>query len=230
MLPADEAAHLRTVLRLVPGDEVGIFDGRGREAVGRVAAVGKGDVVIDQVAVVPAAPEPPVALTVALGVLKGDAMDHAIRDATVLGAGTIAPIVTARVIGGVARRRSTPADRWRRVALAAAKQCGRAVVPQIEPVADLASVLSAADSGPVIYGAEPGAGNAIDAAALGPAPSRALLLIGPEGGWAKEELAMLTSHGAIGLRAGPRTLRAELAVVVMVSVIWEQWGWQGQAE
>ena len=86
--------------------------------------------------------ELPIAITVAPAVLKGDAMDALIRDATMLGATAIAPIVTARtVVPARASASATVVERWRRVALASAKQCGRSVLPAVDAARPLAAAL-----------------------------------------------------------------------------------------
>ena len=130
-LPADEALHATRVLRLRPGASIRVFDGRGREFDGVVLAADKHvDVRIDAEAA--AVPEPAVAVTLAHAVLKGDKMDGVVRDAVMMGAAAIRPIVTRHSeasLAGLARGQRV--ERWRRVALASAKQCGRAIVPEV---------------------------------------------------------------------------------------------------
>ncbi len=81
-LPPDESRHLTRVLRLRAGDRVIVFDGRGRQAEARVETTGK-TVAVRIGRPVPAVPEPLVAVTLAQAVLKGDAMDQVVRDATI---------------------------------------------------------------------------------------------------------------------------------------------------
>src|SRR5438093_720019 len=82
----EEAHHFLHVLRLEPGAAIGVFDGRGREWTARAISPAKrGDVAVELIAEVPPAPEPPVRVTLGVGVLKGDHMDGVVRDATMLG-------------------------------------------------------------------------------------------------------------------------------------------------
>ncbi len=226
-LPAEEAHHLRHVLRIGPESEVLIFNGLGDEWLGRVVSLGKGRAVSIALLrqVVPAA-EPPVRVAVAIGVLKGDQMDVVVRDATMLGAASILPVTSAHVSAPPpAWKTGAAAKRWRRLAVASAKQCGRAVLPDIRPVQPLETVIDAA-SGTRLMCVEPGAGNppVTDLKTL-PRPSTALLLIGPEGGWAGSEIQSAVQRGVNLVNLGPRTLRAETVPAVLLAALWTVGGW-----
>jgi 16S rRNA (uracil1498-N3)-methyltransferase len=221
----EEAHHLAHVLRLQPGDGVGLFDGMGGEWVGFVQTVTP-DVTVEVVDVASPAPEPPVRVTLAVGLLKGAQMDAVVRDATMLGAFAIAPMVTQHV--AVSRRAwqaGQALERWHRVALASARQCRRAVIPAIGPVMAFETVLVECGADAIVMCVEPG--HLIDAAMAGPgpAPASALVLVGPEGGWATDEVEQAVRCGARLMPLGPRTLRAETAPTVALSVLWTHWGW-----
>ena len=224
-LPADEAHHLTRVLRLEVGVEVAVFNGRGGEWAGRVAGIDRTAVSVALERPVEPVAEPPVQITLAVGVLKGDQMDQVVRDATALGAQAIAPLASAHVtVPPRAWASGRIVDRWRRVAVAAAKQSGRAVVPDVRPIAAFDDVLAAAGTDLVLIAVEPAARGIADAD-LTLRPRAALALVGPEGGWSPDELARAAAHGARAVRLGPRRLRAELAPAVLLSSLWTQWGW-----
>jgi len=225
VLPADEAHHLAHVLRLGPGDDLTVFDGIGGEWRARVASVSRRAVTIDVGDPVKAVPEPKVAVTLAIGVLKGDQMDTVIRDAVALGVRAIAPLASAHV-AVPARAWQAPAasERWRRVALAAARQTGRAVVPLVLPVAPISDVISRIGDARVYICVEPARSTAHDKADK-QRPASAVLFVGPEGGWSDAEIDVVTRFGARRLTLGPRTLRAELAPIVALSALWTEWGW-----
>jgi 16S rRNA (uracil1498-N3)-methyltransferase len=227
-LPPEEAQHLLRVLRLEKGDEIRVFDGRGREHVARVEGLTKSDAIIRVGAPAPAAAEPRVSLTLAQALLKGDKFDEVVRDATMLGVARIQPLLTARC--EVPRVRSGDTgrvDRWHRVAVSSAKQCGRAVVPDVMPVASLAEFLSGSSTAFTVMLAEPALASA-SSRELAPwqraQPGSASLLIGPEGGWADEEHALAERHQASMLTLGTRTLRAERAALVALAVLTHAWG------
>ena len=225
-LSADESHHLVNVLRAKVGDEVVLFNGRGREWRARVAAVDRAQVTVELIEPHVAVAEPPVAVTVAVGLLKGDQMSAAVRDVTMLGAVAIVPFVSDHTSVPVRDDRDRSIERWQRVALASAKQCRRAVVPVIRPVAGLESVL-VAEAGSRICCVEP-AVTADWASRFEPAnrSATATVCIGPEGGWSARDLECLRANGATALDLGPRTLRAETAPTVALSVLWSQWGWR----
>jgi 16S rRNA (uracil1498-N3)-methyltransferase len=224
-LPRGEAHHLARVLRLAPKTEVVIFDGRGREWLGRVAEVGRITVTVDLVAPRDPAPEPPVRVTLALGVLKGDQMDNAVRDATMLGVSVVSPFVSAHVAVAERAWRARSIERWQRVAEASAKQCRRPVVPVVQPVVRLDELLAGARAALRIVCVEPAqTGDSVPGPPL-PRPADALVCVGPEGGWAPEELAMADEAGCRRLTLGPRTLRADAAPLVALTVLWTWWGW-----
>ncbi|MFI5177088.1 MAG: 16S rRNA (uracil(1498)-N(3))-methyltransferase [Vicinamibacterales bacterium] len=224
-LPEDEAHHLTHVLRLGAGAKVAVFDGTGNEWIGQVASADRRQATIElEAAIVPAA-EPPVHITLAVGVLKGDQMDAVVRDATALGVAAIVPIESAHVtVPARAWRSGAAVARWQRVAVAAAKQSRRAVLPAIASVVPFEQVVTRGDTSATIMCVEPARGRSARVLDR-PRPDAAWLLVGPEGGWSDEEVDLAFAGGAEPLVLGPRTIRAELAPVVALSVLWTRWGW-----
>lgn len=224
-LPADEAHQLKHVLRLRVGDEVAVFDGAGREWAGRVAASGRNGVSVTLRHQIDPVPEPGICVVLAIGLLKGDQMDSVVRDATMLGVAEIIPMITAHVaVSGRARESEKATSRWSRVAIASARQCGRAVVPRIAQMSPFETVLRETARDQTVIATEP----AVASAAVLLAPERpraALVLVGPEGGWSREEIELALLEGARPRQLGPRTLRAESAPIVLLSALWTEWGW-----
>ena len=222
-LPPDEAHHLTRVLRLESGAIVGVFDGRGTEWRARVETAGKAGV---QVSLLEPAPSrrPAVDITLIQAVLKGEAMDDVVRDATMMGISAIQPILSSRT---TVKAAAMPAavERWRRVALASAKQCGAAKLPDIGDVINLEEWLpeSLRDAFILVEPSVAVAPVTIRQLAVAPVPSRALLLVGPEGGWTEEEHERATMAGCMPLSLGPMTLRAAavpLAATAALLGIW----------
>ncbi len=228
-LGPDESHHLVHVLRLGVGATVSVFDGRGGEWAAEVAAVGKRDVRLDRRDPIVPVGEPPVRVVLGVGLLKGDHMDEVVRDATMLGVQAIAPCVSDHVVVPSRIWRGEAAlGRWRRVAIASARQCGRAVVPAIEPAVSFDELLDRANVDVRLVAVEPGAPGAatVEPASLGK-PSAALALVGPEGGWSAAEIDRARARGATLVRLGPRTLRADAAPTVLLAALWTSWGWGG---
>ncbi|HEX6463309.1 MAG TPA: RsmE family RNA methyltransferase, partial [Vicinamibacterales bacterium] len=122
-LDADETRHLAHVLRLGIGEEVTVFDGAGREFRARVERVTRDGAELALIEASDPAPEPAVRVTLAQAALKGEKMDDVVRDATMMGVAVIEPVITAHTIAHL-KPGSTP-ERWRRIAVASAKQCRR---------------------------------------------------------------------------------------------------------
>jgi 16S rRNA (uracil1498-N3)-methyltransferase len=225
-LDEDDASHLVRVLRLVPGSEVRIFNGGGLERVARVELADKRGVVLRVIGSVDPAPELPFPLTLAQAVLKGDGMDDVVRDAVMLGVTRIVPVLTTRSESSLAQlERTHRLDRWHRVAISSAKQCGRAVVPSVGPVQSLEAVLQ--DPGERYLLVEPRAAASVVAPRElrpGAPTDGAVVMAGPEGGWTPEELRLSEAKGARLVTLGGLTLRADAAARVALPVLRFVWG------
>lgn len=223
-LAADEAAHLGRVLRLRAGDAVRVFDGRGHEWRAIVASARGAAVTVTLGAPAAPAAEPPRRYTLAPAVLKGDGTDDVIRDAVMLGAARLMPFVAARSETRLATvRRGERSARWQRIAVAAAKQCGRAVVPAIDPVVDFGAVVTAAADEVRLLLVEPAL--AADARPITsvPPPAAVTLAIGPEGGWTEAEVADARRLGWTAVRLGARTVRAAAMALVALAACQAVW-------
>ena len=209
-----------------------VFDGVGHEWAGTLHEIGARRVTVAVDRAVEITPEPPTEVTLAVGLLKGAQMDTVVRETTMLGAAAIIPLVSARVVAPARARVEAARERWRRVAVQSSKQCGRAVVPIVRDPAGLEAVLADATYDVRVMLAEPGTDVPADRPAAparpqaGPRRPRALLLIGPEGGWTADEVRLAASRGAQLWRLGPRTMKAETAPTVALAALWTLWGWQ----
>jgi 16S rRNA (uracil1498-N3)-methyltransferase len=227
-LPKDEAEHLTRVLRLGVGDQIAVFDGRGREFLARVSDARRRDVRVQLLSPLEPTPEPAVALTLAQAILKGDKMDDVVRDAVMLGVHAVQPIVTKRSeVTVAALLRGARVERWNRVALASAKQSRRAVVPEIRTPLAFADFLR--EPGPELrlMLVEPGTPEEVAplrALRQAPTPLDAAVWVGPEGGWDEAERSAARGVGARLMSFGARTLRADavpIAVISALTLLWD---------
>jgi 16S rRNA (uracil1498-N3)-methyltransferase len=219
-LAADEARHLREVLRLKPGDEVSVFDGAGKEFRARVAQARRESAELDlDEEIAPARPESPLQLTLAVALLKGEKFDLVVQKATELGVTKIVPLITR--YADIKLRDESDASkrvaRWQRIALEAAKQSGRAVVPTIHEPARFSSVLS--PSNPcLLFSEKAGHGlTQIDTHTV-------TAIVGSEGGWSDEELEEARATGAQIVTLGGRILRAETAAITAAALLQHRFG------
>jgi 16S rRNA (uracil1498-N3)-methyltransferase len=220
-----ETRHLARVLRLEAGDTVVATDGAGHDYTVRLDAVrprASGIVV----GVADAAAESPLAVTLVQGVPKSDKLEAIVRAATELGVARIVPALTARSVVRMADRQTgARVARWQRVAREAAKQCGRAVVPEVTPPRELEACLDEARDVDVSLclwekPASPlGAALATDAR-----PRRVAVLVGPEGGLEPREVDAARARGWRVVGLGSRILRTETAGPAIIAVLQSHWG------
>ena len=163
--------------------------------------------------------ESPLRLTLAQAVLKGAHTDMVVEKSTELGVTAIALFTCART---VARPPAERLERWRRIAASAAKQSGRTRVPEIRGPLDLAVVLqSAAAEAAVLLHSEAAPWRRVLPAA---APPAATVIVGPEGGFAEDEVDSARRAGCLLAGLGPRILRGETAGITAVALLQHLWG------
>ena len=228
VLSADEARHLREVLRLKIGDAVRVFDGIGHEYSAVVEKAMRESAVLElNDELTPSSPESPLRLTLALALLKGDKFDLVVQKATELGVTAITPVVTRfadvrlRDDADAAKRVS----RWQRIALEAAKQSGRAVLPAINSPTEFATLIEGKleDEGLRVMFAERHGVALSDLRVAGTVGS-VTALIGSEGGWADEEIESARSNGWQIVTLGGRILRAETAAIALTALLQHLYG------
>jgi 16S rRNA (uracil1498-N3)-methyltransferase len=233
VLSAEESRHLRDVLRLRAGDEAFVFDGEGREFACSVEDAGGRRQGAARLSVrgeaEPLRPESPLELALAVGLLKGEKFDLVVQKATELGAARVVPVVTQRADVRLRDERDAAArvERWRRLALEAAKQSGRARLPLVAPPAPFIDFVSSPprEGGLRLLFAERG-GRGLDEAvgARTEPPTSVDALVGPEGGWDDAELDAARRHGWLLVTLGGRTLRAETAALAVAALIQHRFG------
>lgn len=207
-LPEDLSHHLTRVLRNAPGESILLFDGRGRtcpavlgNARGKRLHATAGPPEVCE-------PEPVPRIHLAVSLPKGARADTLIEQATALGVHAIHPVLARR-----SENRHHRLDRWRRIAAASAGQCARDFLPEITPPQPLPELLGG-DLPRERFLAHR------DAPALDrtEAPAAALL-VGPEGGFTADEIAMAEDHGFLSRSLGPRVLRTETAAAAGIVLL-----------
>ena len=206
-LPDEEGHHLFKVLRARAGETIEVVDGSGRLYVAELAEGREATVTGER-----PVPADEGRVTLYQAVPKGRHMDLVVEKATELGAGTIVPLQTEH---GVVRldRGDGKVERWRRVALAAARQSQRLRIPQVTDAMPFAgAVREAGEAGVLLH-------NGPDLPPLEDAvPNGAVsLFVGPEGGFSESELALALEEGVRLASLGPFRLRSETAGMVAVA-------------
>ncbi|MBK7394286.1 MAG: 16S rRNA (uracil(1498)-N(3))-methyltransferase [Chloracidobacterium sp.] len=219
-LDADETRHLRDVLRLKIGDEVSVFDGAGKEFACTINEIGKKETVLAVTgAIEPSSPESPFAITIAATVLNGEKYDLIVQKAVELGVTKLIPLITIRcdVKQKDAARRL---ERWRRIAMEATKQTGRAKLMEITEPAAFDKLLGELNGENAILFSER---DGVDFSTI-TADKKITALYGPKGGWDDVELKMAAEHDINIVTLGGRTLRAETAAIAITAILQHRFG------
>ena len=236
-LAREETLHLRSVLRLKAGDEAFVFDGEGREyacVVACEATAGRAPETLTlevRAQVEPERAESPLDLTLGVALLKGEKFDLVVQKATELGVCRIVPVETKRADVRLreGREATERVARWRRLALEAAKQSGRARLPEVcAPVAfqalieaeTTATTSAGAGNARRLFFTERGGRGLVETIAEWTArPVKLTALVGSEGGWDDAEIAQAVAAGWHAVTFGGRTLRAETAAIVVTGLL-----------
>lgn len=217
-LTSDEARHLREVLRLKAGDEVQVFDGEGKEFRAAVSQARREFAELEIRDEIEAMrPESPLELTLAVALLKGEKFDLVVQKGTELGVKRFIPLVT-RYADIKLRDESDAAKRvarWQRIALEAAKQSGRAVVPEVLMPVPFGTVIG--DNSCLMFSEREGQRLNMDLKTI-------IAIIGSEGGWSDEELDQARAANVPIVTLGGRILRAETAAIATAALLQHRYG------
>ncbi len=216
-LSAAAAAHVSRVLRLEPGDELTLFDGRGGQYPGTLLEARGATVQVRAGKPEAVERESALGITLVQGISRGERMDWVLQKATELGVRTIVPVITERsVVKLDAVQRAKKLQHWRGIAIAACEQCGRNRVPDIAQPLELAHWLASREPGAGEWLLDPAADQSLGKIAR---TDEVTLLIGPEGGLSPLERQRAREAGLRAARLGPRVLRTETAAIAAIAVL-----------
>lgn len=223
-LPDAAAHHASRVLRLTVGDPVILFNGAGGESDAQISSMGKDHVAVRVGRGRAREAESPVQVTLVQGLSARERMDFTLQKAVELGVAEVFPVEMRRSVMRLADERATRrVEHWQNLVVAACEQCGRNRVPVVHPVSALPDWLGAhrAQGSEQRVVLSPSAEARLRDLST---PQKVVLLAGPEGGFAPEELEMVSSCGFRPIRLGPRILRTETAAVAALAAIHTLWG------
>lgn len=219
LLSLDETRHLRDVLRLKETDEIRIFDGKGKEFLCRIERIEKAQTSLKILKETePTAPESDLDLTLAVALLKGEKFDLVVQKAVELGVTNIIPLNTRRADVKL-KETEKRLERWRKIALEAAKQSGRAKLMRIEKPIDFESFIKAA-KGTLILFAESGG----ESFSTIEKSEKITAVVGAEGGWEDLEIDSAKAVGFQIVTLKGRILRAETAAISIAAILQNQFG------
>lgn len=224
-LTGAEVRHLRA-LRLRPGSRITVFDDSNNEYQAVVRRIGPRAAELEIRSTLASFPSPGPAITLVAGILKGQRMDLLVEKTTELGVRRIIPALTEFTVARPKEAQSARIQRWQRLAVSAATQCGRAEVPSIEapvPFADAVRSTPTQALRMLFWEREPRVVlPAIHAAE--PAPATVVVATGPEGGFTSAEVELARRAGFAVSGLGAHILRAETAAMVALALCQFMWG------
>ena len=214
-MEGEAAHHLGRVLRAQTGQLYELSDGE-RVWLGRIETVGRDRVQFSLVEELPAV-HPSVEITLLLAVVKFDAFEWAIEKATELGVSAIVPLAAARseksLVAAAARR----AERWKKILLEASQQSRRLQIPVLGELAKPASAFASQKDGLRVMFSERPTALPLRRIVTAHRATKAVMAIGPEGGWTDEEFAVAQSFGFLEASLGHLILRTETAVTAALA-------------
>lgn len=215
-----EAHHARDVMRLKVGDEIIVFDGTGKEYIGVIDKLDKKDIIAKIEKTIKRQIDT-FRLALAQAVPKSNKMDFIVEKATELGAQRIIPIITNRTIVQVDTTKATSKiNRWKKLAVAASKQCGRVKIPEISEVKDFEDSLSyIKDYELALMPCLDEGVEKLKDVLKNDSVKSAIIYIGPEGDFTEDELRTAKSMGARLVSLGKEILRSDTAAITTLSIL-----------
>lgn len=221
VLDSEQSRHLRSVLRLRPGDEVSVFDGLGSEFLCVVEETGNAKVgsnlrVVSEIE----SPSRESSLELILGValLKSDKLDLVIQKSVELGVSEFVPLNTKRCDAKI-KQFENKMERFERIVIEASKQCGRAKLMKISKPFDFDSYAANASGTKILFAEKNGIGFPDIRHS-----KKVTALVGPEGGWEDSESEIAAKNGFQIITLGGRILRAETAVISIATLLQYKFG------
>lgn len=222
-ITGQDAAHIARSLRMKEGDSLTVCGGQGLDFHCVITSMTDSEVYLQVTQTVPTDSEPSVRLTLYQGYPKGDKLELIIEKTVELGITAIVPVLMQRSVSRPdAKSAAKKHERHRKLALSAAKQCGRGIIPTVEPMITFRQMLPRLrEHQAVLFFYECG-GQPLSEAVSGIAEkglTDIALVIGPEGGFDMAEAQALQESGAFTATLGKRILRTETAPIAATAAI-----------
>jgi len=224
-----QARHVEKVLRLKPGDYIQGFDGTGREYILKLNGNINRGLSADIQDIIDNNNEPLLRLHLAQGLAKGDKMNTIVQKAVEIGVNTIHPFISEHTVVQLEQfKAERKLEKWRTVATEACKQCGRSIIPEIQPIKSFARLLFESENklAIMLYEKEEQLRlRDILKKNIKKDKNRAVfILVGPEGGFSLCEVAAARKKDINVAGLGPRILRTETAGIAASSIIMYEYG------
>lgn len=226
----EDVNHIKNVLRMRSGDILEVSDGRGFDYIVEILKLEQDCITTGIIQSQANRTEPPVQVTLFQGIPKSDKMDFIVQKSVELGIVKIVPVITGRTVVKLDSQKDSikKVERWRKIALEAAKQCGRGALPTVENVMSFGEALEYATENDLsIMPYEKETAQGLRNIIMNNKPRKKGIFIGPEGGFTEEEVKKAVAFDIKPVTLGPRILRTETAGIAVISIIMYEYGDMG---
>lgn len=219
VLDEEQSRHIAKSLRMKKGDMITVCNGNGIDYGCMIEEITKTGVTLSVCYRQASDSEPNIKVSLYQGVPKGDKMEDIIQKCVELGIYSITPVLTKRSISRPDEKQAAKKQiRYSKIALEAAQQSGRGIVPEIKAMTDFRNAVSFCDADLIILFYE-GGGKSLKSIIENSKAEKIAVFIGPEGGFEKEEVEAVIEKGGINATLGKRILRTQTAPVAALSSI-----------
>jgi 16S rRNA (uracil1498-N3)-methyltransferase len=226
----EDVNHIKNVLRMNRGETLSVSDGKGMDYLVEILKLDQDCITTGIIDSWASKTEPPVDITLFQGIPKSDKMDFIVQKSVELGIRKIVPVINHRTIVKFdnVKDRIRKVERWQKIALEAAKQCNRGILPEIVHVQEYAEALQYSKESElniIPYEKETSQGLKSIISCMN--PKKIGIFIGPEGGFTEDEAERAVVSGIKPVSLGPRILRTETAGIAVISIIMYEHGDMG---
>ena len=227
-ITGSEAKHISRVLRMGPGDRFILMDGEGARFLALIESAGSREVRVFLEKPLPEPAPSPVEIILCQALLKSRKMDYLIQKTSELGVDCIIPFSSERTVVRLKKERlSGRIKHWREIARSSAKQSDRAVPAQIEglvPFNELVAKWKEEDALKIVLWEEEGSKDLKGVLRESTLQKKFIGIVGPEGGFSRQEIEAAKDAGFVAASLGNRILRSETAAITVVAVVQYEWG------
>lgn len=217
VLDGENGRHISRSLRMRVGEALTVSDGVGFDYAGEIEEITGDTVYVRLTGQIKNASEPTLRVTLYPGMPKSDKLDLVVQKATELGAAMITPVLTDRCVSRPdGKSAAKKQERLQRIALEAAKQSGRGIVPAVGAMVSFQEAVQNAKGTKILFYE---GGGAPLSACLPRGETEVSVFIGPEGGFAPEEVEFAKENSVITATLGPRILRTETAPLAALAIL-----------
>lgn len=226
-ISGEDVNHIKNVLRLKTGENIIACDGNGTDYSAEIERFESDTIVARITGRVKSVTEPPIDVTLYQGLPKSDKMDFIIQKSIELGVKRVIPVLNERTVVRIENKKDADkkVSRWQKIALEAAKQCNRGIIPEVgHPLSYHEALKQAERSDLRIIPYERESVTSLKSVILKGNPGKISLFIGPEGGFSEKEIQEAVAAGVNPVTLGPRILRTETAGIAVLSILMYELG------